>query len=57
MQYTFFDLKSYMQEENIFLGLLIFFERVGRLFINKPDQPNEDQYEFYRLDLSKIKKP
>jgi len=27
MQYTFFDLKSYMQKEKIFLGLLIFFEK------------------------------
>ncbi|MCS4436123.1 DUF4221 domain-containing protein [Aquiflexum gelatinilyticum] len=26
-------------------------------YLNKPDQVSEDQYEFYRLDLSKIKKP
>jgi hypothetical protein len=27
------------------------------LFINKSYQPNEDEYEFFQLDLSKIKKP
>ena len=25
-------------------------------YMNKPEQPNEDQYEFYRIDLSKVKK-
>jgi hypothetical protein len=26
-------------------------------YLNKPDQVSEDQYEFYQLDLSRIKKP
>lgn len=46
----FFDFEGELDLENWFLT-------GGRLFINKPEQPNEDQYEFYRLDLSKIKKP
>jgi len=46
----FFDFEGALDLENWFLT-------GGRLFINKPEQPNEDQYEFYRLDLSKIKKP
>lgn len=46
----FFDFEGELDLENWFLT-------GGRLFINKPEQPNEDHYEFYRLDLSKIKKP
>lgn len=45
----FFDFDGEMDVENWFLtskGLLI----------NRPEQPNEDDYKFYRIDLSKVKK-
>jgi hypothetical protein len=28
----------------------------NELFINQPNQSNEDEYKFYRIDLSKVKK-
>jgi hypothetical protein len=45
----FFDFEGELDLENWFLT-------GGKLFINKPEQPGEDQYEFYRIDLSKVKK-
>jgi hypothetical protein len=44
----FFDFKGEFDVENWFLTS-------KGLFINKPEQPNEDEYEFYRIDLSKVK--
>lgn len=45
----FFDFDGSLDLENWFL--------TGRgLFINKPEQANEDQYEFNLIDLSKVKK-
>jgi hypothetical protein len=34
--------------ENIFLS-------GGQVFINKPEQKSEDEYEFYKIDLSRFK--
>ena len=45
----FFDFEHELDLENWFLTS-------RGLFINKPQQANEDQYEFYRIDLSKVKK-
>lgn len=45
----FIDFEGPISLENWFLNS-------DGLFINKPDQPNEDEYGFYRIDLSKVKK-
>jgi hypothetical protein len=45
----YFDFNGELDLENWFLT-------GGKLFINKPEQPDEDQYEFFRIDLSKVKK-
>lgn len=45
----FFDFQGELDVENWFLTS-------KGLFINKPEQPNEDEYEFYSIDLSRVKK-
>ncbi|MBD8490142.1 hypothetical protein IFO69_15405 [Echinicola sp. CAU 1574] len=46
----FFDFEGELDLENWFLTK-------GYLYINKPEQLTEDEYEFYRIDLSRVKKP
>ncbi|MBT0811823.1 hypothetical protein KIH41_11095 [Litoribacter ruber] len=43
----FFDYKGRLDLENWFLTS-------QGLFLSKPEQPNEDEYEFYRVDLSRF---
>jgi hypothetical protein len=44
----FFDFESELDLENWFLTS-------EGLFINKPEQKSEDEYEFYKIDLSRFK--